>query len=52
MVQQAAKKAVKTVLAKATAAVKKETLKRGIDNPLVDMALNAASKKAEAEVGL
>jgi hypothetical protein len=30
--------------------VKKETSKRGIDNPLVDMALSAASKKAEAEV--
>jgi hypothetical protein len=50
MVQQAAKKAVKTGLAKATSMVKKETSKRGIDNPLVDMALSAASKKAEAEV--
>ena len=50
VVQQAAKKAVSKGLSKATEAVQKQAKKRGVDNPLVDMALNAASKKAQAEI--
>ena len=50
VVRQQAKKLVKTGLSKASSAVKKQAAKRGVDNPLVDMAISAATKKAEAEV--
>jgi nucleoid DNA-binding protein len=50
IVRQQAKKLVKTGLSKASSAVKKQASKRGVDNPLVDMAINAATKKANSEI--
>jgi hypothetical protein len=49
-VRQQAKKLVKAGLSKASSAVKKQASKRGVDNPLVDMAINAATKKANSEI--
>ena len=49
-VRKLAKKAVKAGVEKASSAVKSQASKRGVDNPMVDMAISAATKKANSEI--